>query len=108
MPATPAPGGGATGAEAEVAAVDAVVATVLGVPGVAGLSAGPAGSAATLLPGRRIDGVALRPAGTEVHVAVTYGVDVRATARAVHDAVAGLGSTVPQPVNVHVEDVLAR
>ncbi|WP_187279600.1 Asp23/Gls24 family envelope stress response protein [Quadrisphaera setariae] len=92
----------------EVTAVEAVVETVLRVPGVASLSAGPAGSAATLLPGRRIDGVALRPTGTEVHVAVRYGVDVRATARAVHDAVAGLGASVPQPVNVHVEDVLAR
>ncbi|MBC3762953.1 Asp23/Gls24 family envelope stress response protein [Quadrisphaera sp. RL12-1S] len=96
------------GAVDDAAAADAVVETVLGVPGVAALSAGPAGSAATLLPGRRIDGVALRPTGTEVHVAVRYGVDVRATARAVHDAVAALGTAVPQPVNVHVEDVLAR
>ncbi|MEH3076956.1 MAG: hypothetical protein PGN11_09795 [Quadrisphaera sp.] len=94
-------------AAAPVEPVDVVVAAVLAVPGVAALSAGPAGSAATLLPGRRIDGIALRPTGTQVHVAVQYGVDVRKTARAVHEAVTALGPLAPQPVDVRVEDVIA-
>ncbi|PWJ48821.1 hypothetical protein SAMN06264364_12823 [Quadrisphaera granulorum] len=98
----------ATDSDAALEAVEAVVAAVLAVPGVAGLSAGPVGSAATLLPGRRIDGIALRDTGTEVHVAVDYGVDVRTTARAVHEAITALGTTVPRPVEVHVDDVLAR
>ena len=87
--------------------VDVVVSTVLAVPGVASLSAGPAGSAATLLAGRRVDGVALRADGTRVQIAVEYGVDVRATAAAVREAVAALGALVPAPVTVRVEDVAA-
>lgn len=87
--------------------VDVVVSTVLAVPGVASLSAGPAGTAATLLPGRRIDGVALRSDGTQVHIAVQYGVDVRQTAEAVRVAVTALGALAPSPVTVRVEDVFA-
>lgn len=88
--------------------VDVVARAVLAVPGVHSLHAGLAGSAATFLPGRRVAGIALRDRGTEVHVVVEIGADVRATAAAVHAAVTALGtSTAPQPVHVHVEDLAA-
>ncbi len=86
--------------------VDVVARAVLAVPGVHSLHAGLAGSAATFLPGRRVAGIALRESGTEVHVVVELGADVRATAAAVHAAVAALAAA-PQPVHVHVEDLAA-
>ena len=86
--------------------VDVVARAVLAVPGVHSLHAGLAGSAATFLPGRRVAGLALRESGTEVHVVVEIGRDVRATAAAVHAAVTALGAaTAPQPVHVHVGDL---
>ncbi|MBF5082931.1 hypothetical protein [Quadrisphaera sp. INWT6] len=88
--------------------VDVVARAVLAVPGVHSLHAGLAGSAATFLPGRRVAGIALRESGTEVHVVVEIGRDVRATAAAVHAAVTALGAaTAPQPVHVHVGDLAA-
>ncbi len=82
---------------------DRVRAAVLEVPGVAELHAGAFGEVGTYLPGRRVAGVRLRDDGTEVHVVVTMGADVRSVAGAVREAVT---LVVPGPVDVTVEDVV--
>lgn len=86
---------------AEVA--DAVAAAVRAVPGVADLHTGTFGEVATYLPGRRVNGVRLRPEVTEVHVVLTWGVPVLAAADAVRGAVSPLVAT---RVDVTVEDVV--
>ncbi|MBI3215411.1 MAG: Asp23/Gls24 family envelope stress response protein [Mycobacterium sp.] len=82
---------------------DVIAAAVSAVPGVAGLHGGMFGEAATYLPGRRIPGIRLDGADTEIHVSLLFGHPIRATAEAVRDAVAGL---VTGPVHVTVEDVV--
>jgi uncharacterized alkaline shock family protein YloU len=82
---------------------DVIAAAVSAVPGVAGLHGGMFGEAATHLPGRRIPGIRLDGADTEIHVSLLFGHPIRATAEAVRDAVARL---VTGPVHVTVEDVV--
>lgn len=82
---------------------DTVAAAVLGVPGVVALHGGTFGEVGTYLPGRKVDGVRIRDDVTEVHVVLTWGVDVRETAGAVRSAVQPLTGT---PVDVCVEDVV--
>ncbi|WP_336921349.1 hypothetical protein [Aquipuribacter sp. SD81] len=81
---------------------DVVRETVLSVPGVVDLHGGSLGEVGTYLPGRRVVGVRLRPERTEVHVVVTHGSPVRATADLVRGAVARVR---PGAVDVTVEDV---
>lgn len=78
---------------------------VLGVAGVVGMHSGLFGEVATHLPGRRIDGVRLRPDRAEVHVVLDWGAPVLAVADAVRAAVAAVTGT---SVDVVVEDVAAR
>jgi len=81
---------------------DQVAAAVLTVRGVTGLHGGMFGETATYLPGRRVPGVRLTENATDIHLTLTYGAPVFATAQQVRTAVAAL---VPGPVNVTVEDV---
>ncbi len=81
---------------------DQVAAAVLTVRGVTGLHGGMFGETATYLPGRRVPGVRLTEDVTDIHLTLTYGAPVFATAQQVRTAVAAL---VPGPVNVTVEDV---
>jgi len=81
---------------------DRVAAAVLTVRGVTGLHGGMFGETATYLPGRRVPGVRLTENATDIHLTLTYGAPVFATAQQVRTAVAAL---VPGPVNVTVEDV---
>jgi len=81
---------------------DRVAAVVLTVRGVTGLHGGMFGETATYLPGRRVLGVRLTENVTDIHLTLTYGAPVFATAQQVRTAVAAL---VPGPVNVTVEDV---
>ncbi len=81
---------------------DQVAAAVLAVRGVTGLDGGMFGETATYLPGRRVLGVRLTENATDIHLTLTYGASVFATAQQVRTAVAAL---VPGPVNVTVEDV---
>ena len=81
---------------------DQVAAAVLTVRGVTGLHGGMFGETATYLPGRRVPGVRLTEDITDIHLTLTYGAPVFATAQQVRTAVAAL---VPGPVNVTVEDV---
>ncbi len=81
---------------------DRVAAAVLTVRGVTGLHGGMFGETATYLPGRRVPGVRLTENVTDIHLTLTYGAPVFATAQQVRTAVAAL---VPGPVNVTVEDV---
>jgi len=81
---------------------DRVAAAVLTVRGVTGLHGGMFGETATYLPGRRVPGVRLTEDVTDIHLTLTYGAPVFATAQQVRTAVAAL---VPGPVNVTVEDV---
>jgi len=81
---------------------DRVAAAVLAVHGVTGLHGGMFGETATYLPGRRVPGVRLTEDVTDIHLTLTYGAPVFATAQQVRTAVAAL---VPGPVNLTVEDV---
>ena len=81
---------------------DQVAAAVLTVRGVTGLHGGMFGETAPYLPGRRVPGVRLTENVTDIHLTLTYGAPVFATAQQVRTAVAAL---VPGPVNVTVEDV---
>ncbi len=101
--ATPTSYGIQPPAPVRVELVDQVAAVVLAVPGVAGLHGGVFGEAATYLPGRRVRGIRLHHDGTEVHLAVLYGSDVRVTAAAVRTALTGV---VPTPIHVTVEDIV--
>jgi len=87
---------------ARVELADQVAAAVLTVRGVTGLHGGMFGETATYLPGRRVPGVRLTEDVTDIHLTLTYGAPVFATAQQVRTAVAAL---VPGPVNVTVEDV---
>lgn len=81
---------------------DRVAIAVLGVPGVVGLHPGVFGEVATYLPGRRVDGVRLRPDRSEVHLVLAWGAPALPTAEAVRAAASALTGT---PVDVSVEDV---
>ena len=96
----PLPGSAGAG-HADLA--DAVAAAVRAVPGVAALHTGSFGEVATYLPGRRVPGIRLLEDRTEVHVVLTWGVPVLATADAVRAAVRPLVHTT---VDVTVEDVV--
>jgi uncharacterized alkaline shock family protein YloU len=82
---------------------DQVAALVRSVPGVVGLHGGVFGEVATYLPGRRVSGVRITPERVEVHVTLSWGEPVRATAEVVRDRVAELTGV---PVLVTVEDVV--
>jgi hypothetical protein len=83
---------------------DAVREAVLRVDGVADTHTGTFGEVATYLPGRRVEGVRLRPDGAEVHVVLAWGAPVGGTADAIRAAVASLtGATV----DVVIQDVAA-
>lgn len=77
---------------------------VTAVPGVAELHGGMFGETATYLPGRKVAGIRIDDAGTEVHVAVEFGAPVGETAEAIRGVVAELTSG---PVHVVVEDVIS-
>jgi len=100
-PAGPSPTGGAP--EGAPEPVDVVAAAVRAVPGVADLHGGMFGEVGTYLPGRRVPGVRLGEADTDIHVSIVFGAPVRETAQAVRRAVAPL---VTGPVHVSIEDVL--
>jgi hypothetical protein len=81
---------------------EAVAAAVLAVPGVVRLHGGRFGELGTYLPGRRVTGVRIDDAGTEVHVVVSDLVPLPQTAARVQRAVSAIA---PMPVRVHVEDI---
>ena len=91
---------GAAGADRTPA--DLVAAAVRSVPGVAGLHPGPLGQIGTLMPGRRVDGVRIRPDVTEVHVTAVVGTPLNALADAL---MAAVGPVTGTRVDVVVEDV---
>jgi len=62
---------------------DGVREAVLLVDGVASTHTGTFGEVATYLPGRRVDGVRLRPDRAEVHVVLRWGAPVGPTADAI-------------------------
>jgi hypothetical protein len=103
---------------------DLVAAAVLAVPHVAALSGGRVGEIATYLPGRRVDGVRVRPGQVEVHVVAPYGPTMAEVAAAVRAAVVdavgpvevvvgiddlavppvpGDGATVRRPADIHAQ-----
>jgi uncharacterized alkaline shock family protein YloU len=73
--------------------------------GVAGLRGGRFGDVATYLPGRRIDGVRLRPEGVTVAVAVHFGQSVFAVAEVIRAVVRDVIGDVN--VDVTIDDVVA-
>ena len=81
---------------------DLIAAATRSVPGVSDLHAGAFGEVATYLPGRRVTGVRVADALTEVHVVVTMDAPVMATAAAIRAVVQPLVGT---EVHVFVEDV---
>lgn len=82
---------------------DRVAAAVRAVAGVADLHTGAFGEVATLLPGRRVEGVRIRADHCAVHVVVYWGSPVLQTADRVRHAVAPLVGT---RVDVTIEDVV--
>lgn len=101
VPVTPA----REGPDRHVELADLVRAAVLGVPGVADMHTGTFGEVATYLPGRRVDGVRIRPDVTEVHVVVTWGSPVLLVADELRAAIEPLVGT---PVDVSIQDVVAQ
>lgn len=93
---------GNEGVEPDVA--DLVAAAVRLVPGVSDLHPGRFGEAATYLPGRRVQGIQVRPTSTHVHVVITWGVDIGATADAIRAVVQPIVGT---SVDVTVQDLAA-
>ena len=83
--------------------VDAVAAVVQALPAVSSLSGGRFGEVATYLPGRRVQGVRVRPDAVEVHVVAQGGLPLPAVAGAVRGAVLPLPGG--RPVDVHVDDI---
>ena len=84
---------------------DTIAAAVTGIPGVASLHAGMFGEVGTYLPGRRVVGVRVTEASTDIHVCIFAYAAVRDTDLRIRQAVSGL---VTGPVNVTVEDVVGR
>ena len=81
---------------------DQVAAVVLAVPGVVRLHGGPFGGLGTYLPGRRVTGVRIDDAGTEVHVVVSTAESIAVTGARIQRAVSAIA---PMPVRVHVDDI---
>lgn len=98
---TQSPGGHREAASSPEVA-DLVAAAARSVPGVTDLHPGAFGEVATYLPGRRVTGVRLVDAATEVHVVVTLQAPIPTTAEAVRCAVRPL---VDNEVHVYVEDI---
>lgn len=80
-----------------------IAAAVLACPSVAGLHSGLFGEVATYLPGRRVSGVRITPAGVSVHVVVRYPATIAQVDFAVRAAVAPHAGWLP--VDVTVEDL---
>jgi hypothetical protein len=80
--------------------VDAVAAAVRGCPGVEALRGGGPGEVATYLPGRRIVGVQVTPAGLVVAVRGRWGVSAAALAGQIRDVVAALAPGRPVEVRL--------
>ena len=97
---TPAPAAGS----AAVTVADRVHDAVLALPGVSDLHPGSFGEVATYAAGRRVVGVRVRPARTEIHVVTAWASPVLETADAVRRTVEAITGT---PVDVFVEDVAA-
>ena len=81
---------------------DDVARATLSVTGVTRMHTGSFGEVATYLPGRRVEGVRLRPGATEVHVVLHPRAHVMDTARAVRSAVIALTGG---EVDVYVQDL---
>jgi hypothetical protein len=88
-------------AQAESVA-EQVAAVVLAVPGVVRLHGGPFGGLGTYLPGKRVTGVRIDDAGTEVHVVVSTLEPIPLTGARIQRAVSAVA---PMPVRVHVDDI---
>jgi hypothetical protein len=93
------------GAAADLAGPDPdlIAAAVLAVPHVVALSAGRFREVATYLPGRRVEGVRVRPELVEVHVIARYGPTMAEVGAAVHAAV--VGAAGPVEVVVGIDDL---
>lgn len=83
---------------------DGVREAVLLVDGVASTHTGTFGEVATYLPGRRVDGVRLRPDRAEVHVVLRWGAPVGPTADAIRAVTTAMTGT---QVDVVIHDVAA-
>jgi hypothetical protein len=83
--------------------VDAVAAAVRACPAVDGLRGGGPGEVATYLPGRRIVGVQVTPAGLVVAVRGRWGVSAAALAGQIRSVVAALAPG--RPVEVRLVEV---
>ena len=83
---------------------DAVAAAVVACPSVAHLVGGPIGAqVATLLPGRRVEGVRVTEDQVEIHIASRWGVPIREVAAEVRAAVGPLVGR--RSVLVAVDDI---
>lgn len=82
---------------------EAVAANALSVAGVVALHPGMFGEVATYLPGRRVEGVQLRPNRCAVHLVLAWGAPALATAQEVRRIVEAL---VGAPVDITIEDVI--
>jgi len=84
---------------------DSIANAVLAIPGVHDLHAGGAGQVATYLPGRRVDGIRAIDGGYDVHIVLSWGHQVSATADAVRAVVQQFNAG---RVDVTVEDVAPK
>lgn len=84
---------------------DAVASATLACPSVAGLTAGTVRQVATYLPGRRIEGVRIRPDGVEVHVVARWRPALPEVGDEVRAAVQPLAPGLP--VSVYIDDIEA-
>ena len=82
---------------------DAVASATLACPSVAGLTAGAMGQVATYLPGRRIQGVRVRPEGVEVHVVARWRPALPEVGDEIRAAVQPLAPGLP--VSVYIDDI---
>ena len=82
---------------------DLIAAAVLAVPHVVALSPGRFREIATYLPGRRVEGVRVRPELVEVHVVARYGPTVAEVGAAVNAAVVAIVG--PVEVVVGIDDL---
>jgi hypothetical protein len=82
---------------------DLIAIAVLAVPHVAALSGGRFGEIATYLPGRRVDGIRIRPGQVEVHVVARYGPTMAEVGAAVRAAV--VDAVGPVEVVVGIDDL---
>ena len=87
----------------DLADPDLVAVAVLALPYVVALSGGQAGEIATYLPGRRVEGVRVRPGQVEVHVVARYGPTMAEVGAAVRTAV--VDAAGPVEVLVGIDDL---